>query len=124
MFIFSHLYEDRLQQMLRSMAINIEIDRAGTNESDYQERRARREIGPRMMTSQMSPSSGLIWNRALEKMIKERVGNHFCDMTYCSDNSLDQTRLRRDAKKLPLSVTALYSQANFACRHTLCHISL
>ena len=33
-------------------------------------------------------------------------------------------QLLRDARKLPLSVKVLYSQANFACRHTWCHMLL
>ena len=86
--------------MLRSMA-SIELDHSATYESDYHERSAKREMGPRMMTNQMSPSSGLIWNRALEKMMKEWVGNIFYNIKYCHKQAaqgLYQRRLRRDAK--------------------------
>ena len=44
----------------------------------HQERRARREIGPRMITNQMSPSSGLIWNKQQQisfRMTKDQQWN-------------------------------------------------
>ena len=49
-------------QMLRSNDIYclISNEAININTSNYQERRAIREMGPRMMTNQMSPSSGLI----------------------------------------------------------------
>ena len=67
-----------------------------TSESDHQERSAKREMGPRMMTNQMSPSSGLIWKGALEMMIKEKslvwFGYYYglwSDVEYCQKQSPD-----------------------------------
>ena len=92
-------------QMLRSIDIYclISNEAININTSNYQERRAIRDMGPRMMTNQMSPSSGLIWNQTLNyKMLDERGGNDLCNTKDCYKQFQGlQTRDRYFLPKLP-----------------------